>query len=520
MQISAKGLKRNSMQALTDNTPIIVGVGQYVKRLSAETTPPFESPMEIAAEAAKTALDDANIAAQAIDTISVIRLFSDAAKAWASPFGGSNNPPQSLAKHIGASPSARIYSDSGGTEPTRLLVQMCLDIAQGKRSVVLLAGAEAIANQRFAMRNGFEADWNEEHEEPMESQEYRIRFASRQEIKSGMLLPAHYYALIENHQAHAMGNDVAAHRQYMGELMAPFSAVAEQNPFSQNPVSYTPDQLAEVNKGNYLISEPLSKLLVAQDAVNQSAALVLTSVGKAREMGIDPEKWVYLEAYAEGQDRVLSQREDVGRSKAMEEVFAAVFAMANTSCDEMALLDIYSCFPCAVHSACEALGISGDDKRGLTITGGLPYFGGPGNNYVMHSLAEMAARLRGNNEQGLVTANGGILSKHAAVILGTNAERGANINWSSWQPTVIDPQTIAERPVVDAPVSGRIISYTVIAGRESDDVGVVLCEDESGARFLASNSNAATTDAMLSASPIGKEVSVTSEDERNYFEFV
>jgi acetyl-CoA C-acetyltransferase len=510
----------NPMQTLPDNTPIIVGVGQYVKHLHPDSKPPFSSPMKIASEAAKVALADAGIAASEIDTIAIIRLFSDSAKAWASPFGGSNNPPESLARHIGAAPRARIYSDSGGTEPTTLLLRMLQHIANGERSMVLLGGAEAIANQRFAMRNDYEEDWTEEFDVPLESQEYRKRFASKEEIRSGMMLPAHYYALIENHQAHDMGNNIQAHRQYMAQLMAPFSRVARENPYSQNPTSYSVEQLAEINKSNYLISAPLSKLLVAQDAVNQSATLLLTSVGKARELGIDPAKWVFLEAYAEGEDRVLSEREDIGRSQAMEEVFAAAFSMAKTSCDDMALLDIYSCFPCAVHSARQALGIDKNDERGLTITGGLPYFGGPGNNYVMHSLAEMATRVRGEDRRGLVTANGGILSKHAAVILGSNSERGARIDWNNWKPTVIKPESIPAREMVDTPSTGRVISYTVIAGRDNDDVGIVLCEDERGARFLASSRETETTATMLQTSPIGQAVSVSTEDERHYFKLL
>ena len=47
------------------------------------------------------------------------------------------------------------------------------------------------------------------------------------------------------------------------------------------------------------------------------------------------------------------------------------------------------------------------------MTGGLPYFGGPGNNYVTHSIAEMMDTVREKpGSRGLVTANGNYVTKN------------------------------------------------------------------------------------------------------------
>ncbi|GAB5451974.1 MAG: acetyl-CoA acetyltransferase [Halioglobus sp.] len=510
-------MSASASAAVPDNTPIIVGVAQCVEHVNDGAQPPFTSPIDLAGTAAQKALADAGAAADEIDTVAVIRFFADAAKAWASPFGVSNNPPESVARRIGASPRDRIYSNASGAQPLQMLMEMLLDIARGERGMVLLAGAEAIANQRYALRNQLQDDWNEHFDVPLDNREYLRRMASMEEIRSGLLMPAHYYALIENYQAHALGHDGDQHRQHMAQLMAPFSRVAAANPYSHSPNAYTADELAQVNRGNYLISHPLSKLLVAQDAVNQSAALLVTSAGRARQLGIDPSQWIFIEAYAEGEDCYLTQREDVGRSAAMEQVFDATLEMAQAGADSMSLLDIYSCFPCAVHAARCALGISADDCRGLTVTGGLPYFGGPGNNYVTHALAEMAVRLRGSEDRGLITANGGILSKHAAAVLSNQAQRAAAIDWAHYTPITVEPQSIAARPYAAEPHSGSVISYTVIIGRDAPDVGVVLCEDAEGARFLASSSDSAITASMLVGSPIGRTVKVTTAEDRHAF---
>jgi acetyl-CoA C-acetyltransferase len=504
---------------IPDNTPIIVGAGQSVERRTADSEPPFSSPMEIAAAACRAALKDAGASAKDIDTIAVIRLFSDAAKAWQSPFGGSNNPPESIARHLGASPKHRIYSNAGGTEPLQRLAEFFGDIARGEKELVLLAGAEAIANQRFAMRNGYELNWHEEFDAALDNREYRVRFASSEELNSGMGLPVHYYALIENYQAHELGHDLQQHRRHMAELMAPFSEVAAANPYSQTGIAYSAKELATQGKSNYPISLPYSKLLIAQDSVNQGAALLLTSAGKARELGIDPGNWIFVEAYAEGMDRCISQRENPGRSVAMEQVFASTLEMAGAKPGNMELIDIYSCFPCAVQSACDALELPTDGSRVLTVTGGLPYFGGPGNNYSMHALAEMAVRLRHGTSRGLVTANGGILSKHAVTVLSADCGSLDKFNWADDAVVSVDSDSIPLRSYCDSPVAGEVVSYTVIHRRDEEDVGIALAETPAKERFLASSTDPAVTTAMIECSPIGRTIDVVTEDDRHEFSF-
>lgn len=506
-------------QQLSDNTPIIIGAGQYVERLHPLSRPPFSAPMQLAATAGQAALNDAGVTAADIDTIAVIQLFSDAAKAWASPFGGSNNPPESVARRIGATPVQRIYSNSGGTEPLQIMMELLQGIARGETKLALLTGAEAIANQRFAVRNGYAADWREEFDTPLDKREYHKRFASKAEMSSGLNLPVHYYALIENSQAHQMGHTLQQHQHYMGQLLAPFSNVAAANPFSQSPVSYTTQALAEVGPTNYPISLPYSKLLVAQDAVNQSAALLLTSVGHARQLGVDHRQWIFIEAYAQGEDQYLSQREDPGRSAAMERVLTAAMAMAEATHADMDLIDIYSCFPCAVHAACAVLGLPTDGSRPLTVTGGLPFFGGPGNNYSLHALAEVAVRLRGAPVRALVTANGGMLSKHAAAVLTSEPARAATVDWASDGGLIVDCADIPVRPYVEKPQRGDIISYTVISRRDKADIGIVLAETSAGERFLASSTEAAVTGSMQDNSPVGREIDVQEKDERKVFSF-
>jgi len=503
---------------LPPNTPVIVAASQCVERLEDHAKPPFSSPIDLASRACYQALKDAGIDAENLDTVAVIRTFADATNAWQAPLGRSTNPPASIARRLGASPSHLLYSNAGGTEPVQIMVEMCYEIARGAKRAVLLTGAEAIASERFSQRKGLEDDWQEEIDAPLDNREYRQRFASAQEIRSGMFLPAHYYALIENRQADDLNHTLAEHQRHMAQTFAPFSQIAADNPFSQYPRAYTAQELALPTTRNYPISLPYTKWLIAQDAVNQGAALVLTSVGYARELGIDPAQWVFLQSHAHGTDVPLSQRSDPARSQVMDNVLVQALDRAQWTTDDLSMLDIYSCFPCAVHAACDVLNLPTDGRRPLTVTGGLPYFGGPGNNYTMHALVETTVRLQflDQAQTAMVTANGGILSKHAAVLLTNATDRAALMDWRE-PAAALDASAADALPYAAQPKRGEVLSYTVIVGRNAPDVSVVLARTAEGQRFLASTKNEEVAAALRLHNPIGRHINVTTENEAHTF---
>jgi acetyl-CoA C-acetyltransferase len=509
---------------IPDNTPIIVGAAQHTERVAEDAQPPFSSPVQLASMATLAALNDAGIgtAATEIDTIAVIRNFSDSPGAWRCPFGTSNNPPESIAQRIGASPTHRIHSSAGGNQPQLLLAEIFSAIGRGEKQMAVLAGAEAIANQRYAERNGLEDNWEETFELPLDDRVDRYRFATPEEMRSGMSVPIHYYALIENLQAHQLVHDPQQHRLYMARLMAPFSEVAVNNPYSQSPRAYSAEELAETGPGNFLISLPYSKLLVAQDAVNQSAALVVTSVGKARQLGIDPGQWIFVQGYAEGSDLCVINRENPARSAVMEKVLCAALQQAGASAADMDLVDIYSCFPCAVDAACRALDLPTDGSGELTLTGGLPFFGGPGNNYTTHALVEAAIRLRKGCSRGLVTANGGILSKHAAMVM-SNQPPGpdaAPLNWGESEISPMNADEASAVAVADTPQQGSILTYTVMKARKGLDTAVVMAETANGERFMAHSQDPEITGPMSDTHPMGRHIKLTTLEERHQFSFI
>src|SRR5690606_29330895 len=117
------------------------------------------------------------------------------------------------------------------------------------------------------------------------------------------------------------------------------------------------------------------------------------------------------------------RRADLGRSPAIAVGGARCLELGGVGVDDVAHLDLYSCFPSAVQIAAEELGIGLD--RPLTVTGGLTFAGGPWNDYVTHSIATMVGVLREDpGAIGFVTANGGLISKHAFGLYSTTPPAG------------------------------------------------------------------------------------------------
>ncbi len=111
----------------------------------------------------------------------------------------------------------------------------------------------------------------------------------------------------------------------------------------------------------------------------------------------------------------------------------------------------------------EALGIAPDDTRGLTTTGGLPYFGGPGNNYSLHGVASTVYRIRAQGGTGLVSAMGWYATKHAVGIYGaTPPPRGWRRGDTETAQRVIDVSALPVASEAESPA--EVVAATAVMG--------------------------------------------------------
>lgn len=502
--------------------PVLVGVGQTVSHWTpedgVETAPSF---LSLAVDAATKALADtgardagsAQILAKQIDTVAIVRTMADSVPSFPQVFGRCDNLPRGVSAGIGANPAEAIYAAVGGQSPQSLVNEMAARIHAGSSEVALIGGTEALGALKSAKRAGLELNFATHFEGALEDRGLGPTMLSRSEIKHGMVVPAYFYAMFENAYAHAQGHTRSQHASAMGQLFEGFANVAAGNAYAQFPAKRSAAFLSTPSKENYPFADPYLKWHMAQDAVNMAAAVLLMSSEKADALGIAPEKRVYLHGAGEAGDHFISERPRLDGSWAMETALARALAQAGKSADDMDVLDLYSCFPIAVFSSTQELGIDWrSDARALTQTGGLPFFGGPGNNYSLHGIVSSVDALRAAPTRfGLVLANGGWMTKEAVGI------------YSMLKPdqfTPAEPAAMAKEKVVleEAPTTGTLETFTIVQGREGPSRAIIFARTDAGKRFIAISKDSQTLGKLGEAAlPIGAPLTVSSEGEVNTF---
>ena len=472
--------------------PVIVGVGQLMRQWMADDGTDVSaapSPQGLRAAAVRIALADSGAGdalGHAIDQIIVIRTMADSIPGLPQIFGRAENPPGALCDALGIAldPDNLIYSHVGGDQPQALVSEAAAAIWAGEKQAVLIAGAEATGAMKTAQKAGLNLDWQQAASGDFTDRGYGDPLLSRYARTNGLGAPTTTYPAFELALAHRWGHDGAQHRAAMSALWAGFSQVAARHPQTQFPDARDADFLSQPSAENFPIAEPYLKWDVAQDAVNQGAALVMVSSALADRLQIPDTKRIYLHGAAAAKDVCPTARADLSQSVPTQWALTQALDAAKIM-DARAIeyIDLYSCFPVAVFLAAEALGVDWRTQaQRLTLTGGLPFFGGAGNSYSLHAIATLVERLRGGarGTYGLILANGGFLSKEAAGIYAAHppAEWQAARHMSSaYLPE--GPRLLAED------CTGRIESWSVGYRRSEAADGYAFVRTISGARALA-----------------------------------
>ena len=464
--------------------PILVGVGQITVR--DEPLEQLSSPLDLIEAAALGAARDAGLSPEQlrrVDQIAVVKSFREPTR----------NSAESLARRLGAEDAQHWLVPDGGQAPQYLVNHYAEEIAQGRSKFVLLSGAEAMDNARRLIKAGRKPAWSEPASHEPQYLYPDAPMASDHESAHGIWRANHVYPLFENALRGHYGESIDVYQQSLGTLFSKFSAVAAQSPNAWFPIHRSAQEIAEIGPKNRYVAFPHTKFMNAMNQINQSAVVLMTSQAHARSLGIEQSRWVYLHGCADTIEHgFMAERVNYFSSPALRVLGEQAFAMAKRSLADMNFVDIYSCFPCAVAIARDELGFGKDDPRPLTVTGGLPFHGGAGNNYSMNAIASMADKLRAEpGSFGLVTANGGYLSKHSAGIYSTTPVTQA---WQRPAPSTYQAQieNLSAPPLVQAPHGkAQIETYTVTFGRDGKpERGIVIGRlgidsDAMAPRFLA-----------------------------------
>jgi acetyl-CoA C-acetyltransferase len=440
-------------------TPVLVGAGQVNERDDA----PQIDPVDLMAAAAREAADPRVL--QAVDAIRVVNLLS-----WRY-----RDPGVLLGQRIGAADAATRYTGVGGNTPQSLVNQACLDIQNGRADVVLLAGGETWRTRMRLRAKGIKPDWlRQDDTVPVPPGGEDVPMSGPAEDRIGLDRPAFVYPLFEQALRIANGETVDEHQRRIAALWARFSEVAAGNPHAWSRQPRTAEQIGQPSPDNRMISWPYPKLMNSNNMVNQGAAVILCSAEKATYLQIPRDQWVFPYAGTDSHDTyAVAERHELHRSPAIRIGGRRALELAGVGVDDLDHVDVYSCFPSAVQVAANELGLPTDDpQRPLTVTGGLTFAGGPWNNYVMHSIATMAELLRADPAaRGLITANGGYLTKHSFGVYSATPPADA-FRWEDVQPAVDREPT--RTALVEWDGEGTVESWTTPFDRDGHPEKVFL----------------------------------------------
>lgn len=497
---------------MPERNPLLVGGGQIVDH--AEDPSAGLEPLRLMEEAARRAVADAHAGAallESIDTVAVVNVichdYGDAAAL--------------LAERLGCHPARTLYTTLGGNTPQSLVNHLCDEIAAGRSEVALVAGAEAWNTMRRISKLGRPAGWAAPR--PMTGAPWGDPRpgVSAYEARHGIAQPIVTYPMVDNAFRAARGLTIADHHRELAEFSARCAAIAASNPYAWFRDGKDAATLGTVTADNRMVGFPYPKFMNAILDVNQGAALILASESAARRLGIASDRWIYPWAGADVTELwFIQDRVDYHSLPGVRRAGGQLFETVGFGIDRIRHLDLYSCFPIAPRLSAAMLGLAPDAPRPLTLTGALPWFGGPGSNYATHAIATAIERLRSDREGFALThALGWNLTKHAlAVYGGSPPPRGwqrAAAGVQAWVDALPHPE-LAES--AEGPAS--IETYTVIHGRDGEpERGAVIGRLLDGRRFLAVvRGDRGVLEGMERDEQIGRRGTVHHDGAMNRFE--
>lgn len=421
-----------------------------------------------------------------------------------------DDPVGRLAEATGAAPRHAAYSGIGGTTPYELIGRAAGRIEAGEADVCAIVGGEALATRRALRKAGERPAWSHRHPHPP-SFPFEAPLLDT-EVAHQVFQATTTFALRDVARRAHLGAHPEDHLRSIGALLAPMTTVASHNPHAWYPRERSATELTSVTPDNRTVAYPYPKLTVAMMDVDQSAAVVMASREAARRLGIPVDHQVAVRGWAQARDPdYVAEHPELWRAPGMGAALWGALAHAGVGVDDVAHLDLYSCFASAVNVALDTLGLATDDRRSpFTVTGGLPYAGGPGSCYGVGAVAAMAEVLVADpGSIGMVTGVGMHLSKHAALVLSTQPGPHAE------RP---DPPSVTSIPIVDV-VDGpaTIAAYTVHHGRDGQPTDALVVADVDAGRCYARSEDVPLLEALESEEWVGRRVSVSPEGGVNTF---
>jgi len=479
-------------------TPVIVGVSQRSQRPEDLSTALEVSALMTAC--VRDAADDAGAPALLSKLDTVAAVFG----AWRY-----SDPGRLVADAVG-SPNARtLLSFHGGNTPQSYVNALAAQIQNGELDVAVIVGAETIWSRRRMRKAGIDRPVTEQTDvEPSERFQSDVAMSTEFEASRGLAAPINFYPIFESAIGNNLGRTIDEHRTAISELWANFNAVAVENPNGWNRTPLTAADIREPSSDNRMVGFPYTKAMNSNWDLDQGAAILLCSAEAAEAAGVARDRWIFPHAGTDAHDTYsVSNRRDLHSSPAIGAAGSRLFQITGRGPDDLDHIDLYSCFPSAVQIGAAELDI--DLSRQLTVTGGLCFAGGPLNNYVSHSIATMVDVLRNDaGSLGLITANGGYVTKHALGLYSTDPSDHAFVAEDVQDVVDAVPSTPDDPSFVGTAV---IEAATVMHDRNGAEAGLAAMITPNGARTWAMSSDESVMTMLMTDDAIGSTARVNAD---------
>lgn len=492
------------MTLSADRIPVIVGVGETLDRPASPAQ--GAEPLALMIEALRRAEQDAAPGLLALtDSLDVVCEYS-----W--PYV---DAPGLVASALDLPPGHRHYGETGGESPVRFIHEAALRIQRGECRAAAVVGAESAHTTAAAWKTGLQLPWP--HRDAKARLLTGAELVAPVAIDHGVAVPAFIYPFFETAAVAAWGQTQREGLQESGQIWSRFSEVASTQEYAWLKERHSPEAVVTPTAENRLIAWPYTKRVVANPLVNMGAAVLLTSLQQARELGISEDRLIHLwTGAAASEPRDYLQRDRYTHAPAQTAVLQACVEAVPGGAQALEAVELYSCFPCVPKMARRAIGLGLEQP--LSVTGGLSFFGAPLNSYMTHAACAMVRALRaGGGGPGLLYGQGEFVTKHHALVLSRQPAAAPLAPDYSVQARADAARGPVPSLVLDYAGPATLESFTLIYERDPQPAfGTVIARTPQGGRLMARvpREDAATLAALmdLDSQPVGRAGQVSRLD--------
>ena len=395
------------------------------------------------------------------------------------------------------------YVTKIGVLQQNLINEACLKIENGEINASIILGGEARYKQLRSViekKEYFETKLDENPDFYIKAKEDLYGDGELEELGA---MAVGYYATMETAIRKNDDEEIEEHQNNIASMYEEFSKVASNNEDAWLDHPYSKKEILETSKKNKMLAYPYNKLHCTSWNVNQSAALIICSEELADKLEIDNKKRVYPISSSENNHMIaIQQRPKLYESIGMVYAAKSVNKMMEKLDIRLDAYDLYSCFPAAVKMFSKSLELGSEIPK--TITGSMPYAGGPLNSFVIHSTVKMIQKIRALEvRHGLVTGVSGMMTKQSFCVWGKEYQEQFVFD------DVTERAKLDESPVEMSNIAegeGEIIGYTIIEGSENKLKAVLYLDDEKKHRKVVSSFDKNFINLLMEEEWVGKKV--------------